>query len=139
MAIITKPIINTPRRKPGPKEHLATEERQNTVTMHIRIGTPQEIVAKVLGIDVKTLRKHYRRELDLAGYEANAEIGGALFTKAKNGDTAAMIFWMKTKAGFKETSAIDHSSTDGSMTPKAAVKVTIKEIKDALKDIGDLI
>ncbi|MGB1297270.1 MAG: hypothetical protein ACPG8A_03295, partial [Psychrobium sp.] len=56
----------------------------------------------ILNIDAKTLRKHYRDELDFALSKANATIGGSLYNKAKNGDTTAQIFWLKTRAGFKE-------------------------------------
>jgi hypothetical protein len=72
------------------------------VQLHATVGTPQAIIADMLGIDDKTLRKHYREELDQSLSKANAQIGGALFNKAKGGDTAAMIFWMKTQAGWRE-------------------------------------
>ena len=84
--------------------HKPTKILQDTVTMHAMIGTPQEDIARVIGIDPKTLRLHYRDELDLAALKANATIGGALFNKAKGGDTSAMIFWMKTRAGWREKS-----------------------------------
>ena len=80
------------------------------------VGTTQADIARVLDIDEKTLRKYYRDELDLAKAKANATIGGALFNKAKTGDTSAMIFWMKTQAGWREKADINHTSEDGSMT-----------------------
>jgi TorA maturation chaperone TorD len=49
--------------------------------------------------------------LDLAKAKANATIGGALFNKAKTGDTSAMIFWMKTQAGWREKDP-DTGTTD---------------------------
>jgi hypothetical protein len=105
-----------PKRTKPP--HEPTAETKQLVQLHATIGTPQEDIARVLGIDPKTLRKYYRDELDLASAKANATIGGALFNKAKGGDTAAMIFWMKTRAGWREKQEIDHTSSDGSMTPK---------------------
>jgi DNA-binding XRE family transcriptional regulator len=87
--------------------HEPTKLQRDTVKLHAMIGTPQEDIARVIGIDAKTLRLHYREELDLAIAMANATIGGALFNKAKGGDTAAMIFWMKTRAGWKEKTEID--------------------------------
>jgi len=71
----------------------------------------------VIGIDKKTLRRHYRDELDLSMAKANATIGGALFNKAKAGDTASMTFWLKTRARWRETSDVNHVSEDGSMSP----------------------
>lgn len=101
--------------------HEPTKYTRDTVQMHALVGTPQEDIARVLGIDSKTLRKWYREELDTAKARANATIGGALFNKAKAGDTTAMIFWMKTQAGWREKHDVNHSSEDGSMTPQPAV------------------
>ncbi len=102
----------------GAEPHKPTEATRQTVQLHATVGTPQEVIADVLGIDSKTLRKWYREELDQSLAKANAQIGGTLFSKAKGGDTAAMIFWMKTRAGWREKQDIDHTSSDGSMTPK---------------------
>lgn len=87
---------------PNPTPHLPTKATRDTVSLHALVGTPQTTIAKVLGIDAKTLRKNYRDELDYALAKANATIGGTLFNKAKGGDTSAMIFWLKTRAGFRE-------------------------------------
>ena len=86
----------------GRPTHSPTPETRQLVQLHATVGTPQEQVAKILGLDSKTLRKWYRAELDLSMSKANATVGGALFNKAKGGDTAAMIFWMKTRAGWRE-------------------------------------
>lgn len=94
-------------------QHEPTPEQRHIVQLHATIGTPQEAIAKVIGIDPKTLRLHYRDELDLASAKANAVVGGALFNKAKAGDTTAMIFWMKTRAGWKETHGVEHTGKDG--------------------------
>ena len=93
-----------PKTKPP---HAPTDAMRQTVQLHTTVGTPQETIAQILGIDPKTLRKHYRDELDLSRAKANATIGGALFNKAKGGDTAAMIFWMKTQAGWREKQELD--------------------------------
>ena len=92
-------------------QHEPTPEQRHIVQLHATIGTPQEDIAKVIGIDPKTLRLHYRDELDLASAKANAVVGGALFNKAKAGDTTAMIFWMKTRAGWKETHGVEHTGS----------------------------
>ena len=94
-------------------QHEPTSAQRQLVQLHATIGTPQDVIADILGIDPKTMRLHYREELDHAMAQANATIGGALFNKAKAGDTTAMIFWMKTRAGWKETHAVEHAGKDG--------------------------
>lgn len=115
--------------KQGKPPHEPTKASRDTVQMHALVGTPQEDIARVLGIDAKTLRKYYRDELDLALAKANAKIGGALFNKALSGDTSAQIFWLKTRAGFKERQEVDHVSTDGSMTPKDTSSAVLAAIQ----------
>ena len=102
-----------PKTKPP---HAPTDAMRQTVQLHTTVGTPQETIAQILGIDPKTLRKHYRDELDLSRAKANATIGGALFNKAKGGDTAAMIFWMKTQAGWKERLELNGPGENGEHT-----------------------
>jgi hypothetical protein len=65
-------------------------------------GIPEADIALVVGIDPKTLRKHYRQELDLAQTKANAQVAGFLFNSARNGNVTAQIFWLKTRACWKE-------------------------------------
>jgi len=105
----------TKRTKPP---HAPTDAQRQTVQLHTTVGTTQAVISQLLGIDLKTLRKHYREELDVSKAKANATIGGALFNKAKGGDTTAMIFWMKTQAGWREKTDVNHVSEDGTMTPK---------------------
>jgi hypothetical protein len=68
-------------------------------------GIPEVEISRVVGIDPKTLRKHYREELDLGETKANAQVAGFLFNAAKNGNVTAQIFWLKTRARWKEVPA----------------------------------
>lgn len=104
------------KRKTKPP-HEPTRATRELVQLHAMVGTRQETIAEIIGIDPKTLRKHYRDELDQSKARANATIGGALFNKAKAGDTTAMIFWMKTQAGWRETQNIDHTTAGESIAP----------------------
>ena len=73
---------------------------------------PQEEIGIYIGIDAKTLRKHYRSELDSARVKANVKVRRFLF-EAASGDAMAKgasyadclrgsMFWAKTQMGFRE-------------------------------------
>ena len=77
-------------------------------------GIPETDISRVLSIDPKTLRKHYRDELDMGETKANAQIAGFLFNSAKNGNVTAQIFWLKTRAQWRETpTELRHSGSIG--------------------------
>ena len=71
-------------------------------------GIPELGIARVIGVDPKTLRKHYRSELDLGHIKANSAVAQSLFKKA-TGDgpqsVTAAIFWAKTRMGWKRPSS----------------------------------
>ena len=66
------------------------------------LGLPQDDIAKLVGCAPKTLRKRFRDELDRGVVEANATVIGYLLAAAKAGNIAAIIFWLKTRAHWRE-------------------------------------
>jgi hypothetical protein len=71
------------------------------------VGVRQDDIARIIGCSPKTLRKRLRDELDRGVAEANATIAGYLFAAAKAGNIAAIIFWLKTRAHWRERNATD--------------------------------
>ena len=76
-------------------------------------GITEKDISCVLEIDQKTLRKHYRKELDKGHIKATAKVAENLYRRAtgegREAVTAA-IFWLKTRAGWKETLVQETSS-----------------------------
>jgi hypothetical protein len=66
------------------------------------VGVRQDDIAKIIGCAPKTLRKRFRDELDRGVAEANATVCGYLFAAAKAGNISAIIFWLKTRAQWRE-------------------------------------
>jgi hypothetical protein len=80
-----------------------SEENRRTVKMLAAVGMPHEHIARKLGLgSAKTLRKHFREELDLGAAEANAQVARSLFEMATSGmNVAAAIFWLTARAGWR--------------------------------------
>ena len=77
------------------------------------VGVPQDGIAKIIGCAPKTLRKRFRDDLDRGVAEATATVSGFLFAAAKGGSIAAIIFWLKTRAHWRETAPDTPVSGDG--------------------------
>lgn len=83
------------------------EEIAKRVKQYIAVGTTREDVARVIGINVKTLANLYASELETAAAEANASVAGMLFQQCKDGNVAAQIFWLKTRARWSEKNTLE--------------------------------
>ena len=97
----------------GRPAHKPTQEAKDTAKRLSALGVPHEDIATRLKISADTLVKYYQEELDEGRIDANAAIAGTLFSQAKKGNTAAAIFWLKTRARWKETQVNEVSGLDG--------------------------
>jgi hypothetical protein len=85
----------------------ATDALRDKVRYLAGLGVPQEDIARLIGCAPKTLRKRFREDLDRGTAEANATMSGFLFAAAKAGNIAAIIFWLKTRAHWRERTRPD--------------------------------
>lgn len=94
--------------------HSPSEETRAEVRALSGFGITQDDIARYLDIDPKTLRKHYRDELDTGTTHANAEVARSLHKQAtEGGNVAAAIFWMKARAGWREKQEVELSGPGG--------------------------
>lgn len=94
------------------------------VEEYAQVCDSDEQIALALGISYATLR---RRKADSEQFEqaikrgkakANVFVGGKLMQKIKAGDTASIIFYMKTRCGWKETQKIEADVTQREKIPE---------------------
>jgi predicted transcriptional regulator len=95
-------------------EHIPDDKSRSLVKTLAAVGTRYVDIAHKLGITDDTLRKHYKPELEDGRIDANAQIANTLFQQAKKGNMTAAIFWLKTRAGWKETNVTELSGGEGS-------------------------
>jgi len=86
-------------------------------------------------ISEPTLLRAFKAELATGKLKANVKVAQTLYKKALAGDTSSMIFWLKSQAGWKDTSRIEMTGSNGG--PIHTVKMTPKEFREIAKTIAD--
>lgn len=120
--------------KGGRPAHEPTAETRKQVEAMAGYGIRADDIARSVGISQETLRKHYRDELDLGTVKANTAVAQSLYKKALGDGTSAVtaaIFWMKTRAGWKETVVNEHTLKD-EMTDEQIIS-RIRQLDDAIR------
>lgn len=83
------------------------------------LGLTRAEVALSLGVSYSTLNRRMKDSDDFAEAvkkgraKANIFVGGQLMEKIRNGDTTAIIFYLKTRAGWTETHRTEVSGAGG--------------------------
>ena len=117
----------------GRRAHQPDPSLQRQVEAMAAYGIPELDIGRVLKIDPKTLRKHYRHELEFGHLKANAQVAGFLFNSARNGNVAAQIFWLKTRARWNEP-ASEHTHI------AAIARIDVESVPDEeLERIRDML
>lgn len=108
------------RAKPGKPPFEPTPEQRKLVERLVAFGIPEPDICSFIpspttgkAIDPKTLRKHFRVELDSGLMKANVKVANMLFNQAMQGKTAAIIFWLKSRARWRETNGVTFENEEG--------------------------
>ena len=118
-------------------QYQPTEEQRRTVRVMAGFGIPQTEIATLLEIDPKTLRLHFRRELERGSIEATMKVAQSLFQMATSGqNTAAAIFWMKARAGWREKHEVVLSTKPPETMSDAELEEEIARARAARLTLG---
>ena len=111
-----------------PKKHIVTEQNRRTVSAMTAYGIHREDIARAIGCSPETISKHYRHEIETSVAQANSKVAQRLFKVATEGTgkelVTAMIFWLKTRARWRERHLHEHTGEDGKPI-ESTVKVVI--------------
>lgn len=87
-------------------------------------GVPWEQIAARIGISRDLLYRSYGEDMKKAESAANNNVAKTLYQQAVGNEekgiapnVTALIFWCKTRMGWRETQKMDVTSSDGSMSP----------------------
>jgi hypothetical protein len=129
-----------------PKPRVLSEDEIALVSKLAGVLTYEQL-ADLFGIAQRTFDNIRERqpEVNAAYKKGRAEIIGkvaeSLVQDALDGDTTSRIFFLKTQGGWRETTKVDHTSSDGSMSPQRPVDLSNapQEVLDWIlaQDLGD--
>lgn len=119
------------------KPHEPTEKDRKQVTMMAGIGLTHDQISKVMHISDETLRKYYKDELETGEAKTTAMVAQNLFniaTGTGQGAVTAGIFWMKTRAGWREISRNEITGADGGAV-KVETSINAKELEPEQREV----
>lgn len=117
-----------------PAPHKPTSENRAEVESLSAFGIPETEIARYIGIDRKTLRKHYSESLQKGVTKANIVAAKNLFAKVRDGNLSACIFWLKARAGWSERNLLLLNEETEKQEPK---KVRIELVNTEKKNDTD--
>lgn len=109
----------------GRKPFVPTPTERKQVETMAGLGLRQPEIALLVrdGISLATLLRHFRRELTRGTAKASSQVAQSLYQQALAGNTTAAIWWTKARMGWSEKVAVDHTSSDGSMSPPTRIEI----------------
>jgi len=89
---------------PGRKKFVPTDEERRQVELLAGLGIPVAKIALLVrgGIGQSTLYRHFAADMQRGQARADSEIAQTLYQQAMSGNTAALIFWAKTRLRWSE-------------------------------------
>jgi hypothetical protein len=103
------------------------------VTELSALGLRNEDICAMIKTSIPTLLKHYEKEIREGRIKANAKIAQTLYKKAIDGDTACLIFWAKTRLGWKEDPTTAIQINNQVNNKKGPDDYTDEELVDSLE------
>lgn len=106
-------------RKPTKREHVPTSSQREAVEECVGLGLTQPQIAKVMGISIATLTRHYKDELEMGKVAKIAALSRTMFSigtdRTHKGVVPAAMYLLKTQGGeqFRETQRTELTGKDG--------------------------
>jgi hypothetical protein len=123
--------------KGGRPPFVPTDEQRGMVQELAALGTKHEDICRFVKwpdgrqIGLTTLKQCFAHELEFGRAEANAKVAHTLFKMATSGDQpAATFFWLKTRAGWRETpQQVAFTDPDGNPAPAPSLADFYKTVQ----------
>lgn len=137
-----KPAKKKPAKKKRAPKKAVDDEMCRQAEQLATLGLSIQNVASVLGIAERTFHRYKADHPELeAAYKIGrargiASVAKSLIDLIRGGNVAATIFFLKTQAGWRETSKVEHSGPEGRPVPVAQFDMSME---DWLKSVADVL
>lgn len=111
------PIPDTPRRKRRGK-HIPTDDSRRQVTVLALSGLPRRFIAMVLGIDIGSLNRNYRFELDMGMARGYGEAAIGLQKAVRAGEPWAITKKLNTLPEFQDRQHVEVNAVQPEKAPE---------------------
>lgn len=111
-------------------------EQAKQVEQMTALGLSVQDIASTLRIEPKLLEKYYKYELNTAAQRINQAVAKVALQSALGGNTDMVKFWLKSRAGWKETKEVQMTGANGGPIQFAEVKQNfLSAIEAEIEDI----
>jgi len=124
------------KRRPGRPSWQPTERDRHAIKSALAAGLTQEQVAGMVGTSLATLKLRCPKELKAGANAVNAKVANKLFQKCMKGDTIALIFWCKTRLGWRETHRTEHTGADGGPIQHEKIEADANAFTDRIEALA---
>ena len=121
-------------------EHMPTDTTRMQAQIAAGYGLHQDQIGALLGIDDKTLRKHYREALDVGRAKAHLAVAATLYDKALAGDTGAMVWYTKCQMRWSPPPALVEVSgliSISAALADASLRIGLDAIEGECEDVAE--
>jgi hypothetical protein len=117
---LPEPDVLPAKRGRGHPAHAPTKADRDMITMMVAGGITQADIARAKGIDLKTLRKHYREELDNGATSVNTMVLAEHLKLIKKGDFQAIRWWQQSRMSWRS------DVVDPAKLPEQSTRVVVE-------------
>ena len=101
------------RRTGRPRSWEPTNKQRHFIAVAAAAGLNHNEIAGAVGITRHVLERRCGKELEDGPATMNGRVAHKLFQKCMKGDTVSLLFWSKTRLGWRETNRTEHTGADG--------------------------
>src|SRR4029077_920815 len=124
------------------KAHKPDDKDRRQVESLASYGIQVNEIAGVMKLSQPTLLKYYKYELETGHVKANALVAQSLFQKATGsgpGSVVAAIFWLKARAGWRDSAPANDEYAEPRLGKKEAAALEAQHPPDADSTLGELL